>query len=253
MKIINKGLAIILCVLSFPVAGNQDSCFEWNYLKGGEDWPGVCKTGSRQSPIDIKRPYYPSPNKITFHYLDKVENIEISNNEDVLETPFKTGNTIQASGSFGYMLYEQNRFDVIQIHFHVPSVHTIRGHRFSAEMHIVHRNQWGALVTVAVLFEDHFKDNDFLAGLEWGNFPNPNQSKKIKEAKGISFLNEMEKPIYVYKGSQESPPCREEILWFVTDITQVYISTKQLQQWPRYLLNNVRKIQPIKNRTIEVI
>ena len=48
----------------------------------------------------------------------------------------------------------ENSFDLLQLHFHAPSEHTVDGHQYAMEMHLVHENAGTELAVVGVFIEE---------------------------------------------------------------------------------------------------
>jgi hypothetical protein len=124
---------------------------EWGYSgsEGPAHWGeltsefATCKTGHRQSPVDIVGAQSADLPAIQFEY--KPSALHIINN----------GHTIQidcARGSF--IRVGDKRYELKQFHFHHPSEETIKGKRFPMEVHLVHLDADGNLAVVSVLLEE---------------------------------------------------------------------------------------------------
>jgi carbonic anhydrase len=103
----------------------------------------ACKTGHRQSPVNIVGAQSADLPAIQFEY--KPSALHIINN----------GHTIQidyASGSF--IRVGDKRYELKQFHFHDPSEETVKNKRFPVEVHLVHSDADGNLAVVSVLLEE---------------------------------------------------------------------------------------------------
>ena len=105
---------------------------------GGEN--AVCKSGHRQSPIDIAGITKQRSAKVIFNYQPSAATIQ------------NNGHTIQiALTDAGGITVDGVPYKLKQFHFHSPSEHAINGHRAVLETHFVHQNDKGDLLVIGVL------------------------------------------------------------------------------------------------------
>ncbi len=78
-----------------------------------------------------------------FHY--EPVPLNILNNGHTVEVPYALGSFILLNGQ---------RRNLLQLHFHSPSEHSVEGKFWDAEMHLVHQGKSGELAVVAVLLID---------------------------------------------------------------------------------------------------
>jgi carbonic anhydrase len=133
------GILLLSVTLSFVVGGAnaQTTNENWGYTLNGMEWVGLCKTGLRQSPIDID-------DSDTYEVRDQTINLSLNR---------FTGTTYKES--WENQRYTVSRNDWLSIgeftavpagslsastyycynyQFHSPSEHTIDGDRFDLEM-----------------------------------------------------------------------------------------------------------------------
>ncbi len=123
---------------------------EWGYSgsEGPAHWGelgpefATCKTGHRQSPVNIVDAQSADLPAIHFEY--KPSALHIINNGHTIEIEY-------APGSF--ITIGDKRYELQQFHFHRPSEETIKGKRFPMEVHLVHSDAAGNLAVVSVLLE----------------------------------------------------------------------------------------------------
>lgn len=130
-----------------------------------------------------------------------------------------------------YVNYNNSQYNLLQIHFHSPSEHTIGGGYFDAEVHLVHKNAvTGKLLVVGVLLEATAikyttpSNNTFLNTL-WtaGGTSTLAGSSVLVQSSSNLMLSPYEtflpaRPThYSYNGSLTVPPCSEPVTWLLYD------------------------------------
>ncbi|MFN8528502.1 MAG: carbonic anhydrase [Anaerolineae bacterium] len=218
----------------------------WEYE--GEHGPGhwgeldstyaACSEGLAQSPIDISGAQGVDLSDITFNYAPSALNI------------FNNGHTVQVAYDAGSsILYNGITYDLIQMHFHHPSEHTVNGEAFAMELHLVHRSASGNLAVVGVLLRESETDNANYAVL-FDNLPtevgDPQPTDLTVDA--ASLLPES-KGFFTYNGSLTTPPCSEIVRWLV--LTEpVEVSAAQLEAFATLFENDARPVQPLNGRDL---
>ena len=116
--------------------------------------------------------------------------------------------------------------------------------------HIVHKDSDGHLAVVAVLLKDG-AENRFLKSF-WDQLPQsagPEQAfANIKV--NIADLLPDAKGYYTFMGSLTTPPCTEQVRWFVLK-SPVELSEAQIAAFTKLYPNNARPTQPTNGRKIE--
>ena len=219
----------------------------WSYTGDGEPahWGdlspeyAVAKEGKRQSPIDLTGAQAATePGELEFVYVPG--SLNLVNN----------GHTIQQNCDAGSVLkVGEASYDLLQFHFHSASEHTVDGHRFALEMHLVHANEAGELAVVGVLF-DEGDSNEFLAGF-FGELPAKEGATTVNPATSLNPIDVLpeDRSHFVYDGSLTTPPCSEGVHWFVMS-NAVSISSGQLAQFHELYEGNFRPVQPLNGRDL---
>ena len=214
--------------------GPQDGPAVWGEL--GREY-ALCALGAGQSPIDlVDATPAPSPG-LVFGYRPMP--VGIVHNGHTVEVESTNENWIKVEGV---------RYELIQFHFHTPGEHTVAGESFDMEIHLVHRNEDGALAVVGVLVRRGGEHPvlDVLAGL----LPQPGESRALKDIEIVaSDLLPETRRSFRYVGSLTTPPCSEGVQWFVLE-TPVEVSDAGLAAFEAALGNNNRPVQPLNDRTL---
>ena len=219
----------------------------WGYeaQNGPADWASLsgeyalCAHGSRQSPIDLVDPAPATRQAIAFNYQSGVP--DVSNNGHTVEVAFGQKNWIEVDGA---------TYELLQFHFHTPSEHTVAGRSFDMEVHLVHRNEDGALAVVALLVQ-RGREHPVLGALAEnlpmsGGMPSP-QHTAIDPAD----LLPSEQQAFHYEGSLTTPPCSEGVQWFVLT-TAIELSDAQFDAFKGVMHHNSRPVQPLGGREVFV-
>ncbi len=102
----------------------------------------LCGAGQRQSPIDIRGGLAVDLDPVRFDY--QASRFAVVDNGHTVQVNVAPGNTIEVGGK---------RFELLQFHLHRPSEERIDGRQFEMSLHLVHKDEQGALAVVALLFE----------------------------------------------------------------------------------------------------
>jgi carbonic anhydrase len=222
----------------------------WSYQgeTGPEHWSEIEKNsecdGQRQSPIniiDIDVLADSSLSPLQFAYSENTKIHDVTNNGHTIQFNFEKGD---------YIVLNEDKFELLQIHFHEPSEHTINGIRYPIEVHFVHLNKENNELMVLAIFGKEGVNNEFFAFLESYLPIQVGDTKSI----GVSFDLNTSLPdnleYYNYEGSLTTPPCTENVHWYVFK-SPITLSVEQVKELQELMpLNNYRNEQPINSRII---
>jgi carbonic anhydrase len=219
----------------------------WSYA--GDDGPAhwgdldpefsACKLGQRQSPIDIRMPKKAQIPALQFDY--KPVSLHIVNN----------GHTIQvnyAPGSF--LTVGDKRYELRQFHFHHPSEEKVYGRHFPMVAHLVHADSEGQLAVVAIpLAAGH--PNSLIDSV-WKHIPQQLGVEQVIEYVQINIadLLPIKHGYYTFSGSLTTPPCSENVTWFVLKMS-ASITKEQASTFAKLYPHNARPIQPLNGREVD--
>ena len=218
----------------------------WGY--SGKTGPGhwgelqpayaACKTGKKQSPVDITSPTGAKSGQLSFRY--KGMPLHLINNGHTIQIDLPLGGELRVGAA---------TFELKQIHFHAPSEHTVGGKAFALEAHFVHAAEDDELAVVAVLFEDGAADSTLQAILP----RMPREVGRSLSLKGLTFdgtrLLPARRTAYRYRGSLTTPPCTEGVQWIVLRDPRT-ISASQLATFRKIYQGNARPVQPLNGRVV---
>ena len=242
MTVVGLGL---LCT-GIVVGQDQKPEHVWSYSGslGPDHWGDLkpefatCKDGQRQSPIDIQSPQPADLPAILFDY--KPSPLRIVDNGHTIMITYAPGSFIRVG---------DKRYELKQFHFHRPSEEKINGRSFDMVAHLVHADAAGNLVVVAVLLNKG-SDNPLIHEL-WNDLP----KEKDKEAtfdKVQIDLNQLlpaNRGYYTFPGSLTTPPCSENVTWFVLK-QPVTISDAEVARFANLYSDDARPTQPLNGRVV---
>ncbi len=197
---------------------------------------GMCKTGQSQSPVNLVWTK-PVPNG-TLLLSYKPTHYSIIDNGHTIQVDFPAGLSSNIRG---------DRYELLQLHFHATSEHTISGKSFPAEIHFVHKNDKGQLAVIGVMVKEGEK-NKFVDQL-WGKIPSKKGQKLLDQMNPFNPADLMPKTktYYNYTGSLTTPPCSEGVNWNVLN-TPITMSQIQLAFFNTYYTKTNRPIQKLNAR-----
>ncbi len=249
------GVSLGLCGLVLQGALAADSHSQhWGYhgTSGPEHWAelapefALCQQGTLQSPIDLAAAYRQEPSLLPpaplppLEFLYRPVGLALHNNGHTLQQ--------QIPADSGHLVALGKRFELVQIHFHAPSEHQIRGQNYPVEAHLVHRAADGELAVVGV-FLQRGAPNPALQML-WLTPPPVGQTQQQPEL----LFNPLEllprnRSYYFYLGSLTTPPCTEGVRWFVLR-KPITASESQILRFTQYYSDNARPPQPLHRRRV---
>ncbi|XP_036074710.1 carbonic anhydrase 6 isoform X2 [Rousettus aegyptiacus] len=254
---------------------------DWTYSDGpldeahwSQEYPACA--GKRQSPINLQA------RKIRYVRLRKGLLLTGYQAQDRKFNMTNVGHTVMISlpSSMHMVVPDGTKYIAKQMHFHwggassemSGSEHTIEGIRYVTEMHIVHYNSKynsfdeaqyapdGLAVLAALIEVDDYAENtyfsNFISHLEDVRYPGQTTVLKTLDLEDILPPNLHDH--YSYKGSMSSPPCTENVYWFVL-AESVKLSKAQVLKLENSLLDgrnntlqdNYRHTQPLNDRVVE--
>lgn len=236
----------------------------WSYGSGDGpgNWPACFSncSGQGQSPIDISTEGLSSPDTLsplTFHYAP-IQN-EVFNNGHTVE--------IAAEGA-GHIDWEGEEYELLQVHFHCNSEHTVNGEHRPMEAHFVHQHANGDLLVMGLFFQQRDTMNTLLEGvldqfpIEPGTVDAEAPIQVADLGRGVDDNGDMYDgwcaqdgntitagDYITYDGSLTTPGCNEGVRWIVLR-EQFAIHESQLAWMQALLQDNNRPVQDLNGRPV---
>jgi carbonic anhydrase len=242
------GTSLSSCVTSSASAAATTT--NWGYIgkQGPEYWGKLspefqlCYTGKRQTPIDLQFASVKSADKnqdaLAINYQPSPLNV--INNGKTIQVKYKPGSFIE---------FDRQIFQLLQFHFHHPSEHRINGELYDMEMHFVHRHETGNLAVIGVFL----KAGAFNPNLQTVWDAMPEKPGEENTAAGVVInagqLLPAERRFLNYSGSLTTPPCSENVTWYVME-NPIEVSHEQIVQFAQLFPHNTRPIQLLNKRIV---
>ena len=226
----------------------EEGHHEWDYgaEHGPKHWGEVkadfaaCGTGKAQSPVDIRNAVPGKLDPIKFDYHPSP--LHVIDNGHTVQVNYAPGSSITVG---------DQRYELVQFHFHKPSEEKINGKAFPMEAHLVHKRSDGALAVVAVLLKQGGANG--VIGTVWKNLPEEKEKEKAVDKVSVNAAGLLPKnhAYYTFAGSLTTPPCSEGVTWFVL-VHQTDVSDGQIGRFGKLYNGNARPVQALNGRVIRV-
>jgi carbonic anhydrase len=242
-----------------PAVSNAQWKTRWEYAgpKGPDHWTeldpayAACN-GRQQSPVDVV-----NPQKADLPVL------RFESHSGPLKGLTNNGYTIRvnyhdAPGTGNFMWVGDERYQLIQFHFHRPSEETIHGKGAAMVAHLMYRSGDGKVLGVAVLLNAG-KPNATVQAI-WDHMPMTESkvradfSHEEEEVPGVMIDPGALLPktfgYYTYMGSVTAPPCTEGVAWYILK-TPMQLSSAQIKAFAKLYPHDVRAAQPLNGRIVK--
>jgi carbonic anhydrase len=197
----------------------------------------------RQSPIDLSRP-------VVDKRLAPLD-LDLEETSVVLNNPGYNVRGVPAIRQ--ELILNGDRYKMIEFHFHTLSEHMVNGQQGVMELHVVFQDEdtKTQLAVIGVIYKMG-KPNPFLRKLLASGLPQKSTSPpkvvgSVELAQAFPNLNRY----YTYPGSLTTPPCGENVQWFVLQ-DWAEISPRQFKMFHDVLGNDFRPLQRRNGRVIRV-
>lgn len=238
--------AALLCVSTGYAQEHQGGAHgathevHWDYDKNGPDRWGEfgesCSLGKAQSPVNILTNQTSGLNKE--HTLALHESVQskasVVDNGHAIQVNVDNGGVIDVDGV---------EYKLAQFHFHGLSEEQIDGKHSDLVAHMVHKSAFGSLLVVAVLFNEGKNSQKLVQK----TLDSVGKSIEINPA---DLLPKNTDNYYHFMGSLTTPPCSENVKWYVMKEAQS-VTKEQVAAMRKYYAKNYRPVQPLNGRVVE--
>lgn len=210
----------------------------WGEIEKDHEKHLMCREGVNQSPVDISHVPGIMLDDLGCNYLQAP--IRIMNNTHTIHLSYDAGS---------YASWGNERFELIQFHFHRHSEHLVDGKPYPMEMHLVHKTPGNQYVVIGV-FINRGKYNPEIEKI-WNRIPKEINKEFSYENELINLANLLpkNKEYFHYNGSLTTPPCSENVSWFLLE-TPIEISEEQIKYFEKFIDHNARPVQKLNHRII---
>lgn len=199
---------------------------------------GLCESGRRQSPIDIRETSHQALPALDFQYASTP--LKLADDGHTVRVRFDKGSVLRIG---------KERFNLQQFHFHTPGGDKIAGEEFPMAAHLLHKSPSGQLLAVVVLFRAG-RENALLNMLMPLIPPRADGDHVHPEVSvNASALLPATRSYFRYTGSVTAPPCTEGVEWIVMK-QPLELSAGQLARYRARFADNARAVQPVHQRTV---
>ncbi len=219
----------------------------WSYdgKEGPSHWGDLseefktCKLGKSQSPLNIDTKLVKKSNAGQVKPSYKASDAELINNGHTIQVNLADGGLANLGGK---------DYKILQFHFHTPSEETVDGKAYPINAHLVHKSADGKLGVVGICFREG-KENSALKDI-FSGLPKSEAKSALKNKFNANDLLPSSVANYSYTGSLTTPPCSEEVSFFILK-TPIEMSTSQLGAFKKVFNMNARPVQPLNGRVIQ--
>ncbi|MCL2316757.1 MAG: carbonic anhydrase family protein [Actinomycetia bacterium] len=204
----------------------------------------AAKDGKKQSPVDIVTAQAQAgtghPASLSFAAVA----FGVENNGHTVEiVPESKEATITLDGA---------TYVFQQAHFHAPSEHTVNGTSYPVEMHLVNQDAQGHIAVLGVFLTEG-ATNTALDEV-FAHMPAAVTTTATEYKTSPIDLTAVvpSGPVYRYEGSLTTPPCTEGVQWSVY-ATPIEASAAQIAAFTAIYSANARPVQPLNDRTVQVV
>ncbi len=224
---------------------------------GQSTWEGVCNSTAKrfQAPINVPLSQ-PNPGlqPVTFvgYGAPTPLTTTLANPHNLKIYTRQKQNSIEVPGLGTYVLDE--------FHFHRPSEEAVNNHRYPMVIHLVHVKENcpvgnpNCVVAIAILVEEGQprSDTSELLNILFARIPPPAVTNGTPaKLQGLLPDGYQDAGYYRYPGSLTTPPCTENLTFFLLK-TPIKFSAEQITEFARrYPMPNARDIQELNGRPIE--
>lgn len=149
-------------------------------------------------------------------------------------------------GSCGHVMLGTAKYDLLQLHTHQHSEHSLDGKLYPSEIHSVHVHNGTQLLVIGVLFDEGPFNPEFQKFINMGKNLTHGASINMSALVGPAIKPEF---LTMYQGSLTTPPCSEGVRWAVSSKI-LTLSKEQIEELKTMAAHRLdaRPVQPMNGR-----
>jgi carbonic anhydrase len=207
------------------------------------------EVGEKQTPVDIVTADTVTTTLPPLKFLYDATPFVVENTGHVVEVPYEPSSDIRVG---------DDRYELLQFHFHAPSEHTVNGQFAAAELHLVHRNNLLDLAVVGVLVNVGSPVNAVIDEILLNASTESGEEVILPGSVNAKDVLPKSENYFTYSGSLTTPPCSEGVRWFVLK-APVFVSQEAIDhlhevisEFANYggFADNNRPVRPLNGRVI---
>ena len=200
----------------------------------------LCEQGKAQSPIALSKATKATTLPTLVADYKEVE-MTVNRKPGLFSLDYPEGSTL---------LIGDKKYQLSRISFHTPAEHTMRGQKFDLEVQLEHKADDGKIAIISLMMKRG--SSNFALNTLIQKMPKTDTTEPLI-VDGAFFSPQTLLPAdlsyYTYTGSLTTPPCSENVDWYVLK-SYVELGKDQLEAFKKLLGNNARTAQPLNTRKI---
>ncbi len=240
---------VISLVAATALAAPAVAATDWTYTgdTGADRWGQLhqdfelCERGIMQSPIDLGQANATGEVEVDVMWQPGLQSLV--HNGHTLQANFAPGSAMMSGGK---------TFNLVQVHFHTPSEHTVDGEHYPLTAHFVHASDAGELAVLGVMFEEGAANAELQKLIDAA--PPAHTETMDFDAAGFNPAAMLpgdaeDIAVYRYMGSLTTPPCSEGVNWHVIP-APVSASAEQIAAMETAMGMTARPVQLLNGRLL---
>jgi len=235
------GAALLLSPLS--LSAQEDGSWSYDGATGPANWGALsndyalCSTGQLQSPINIEGTEPVILNDLKFRY--GVTPINLKHDGYQIAQRYNSGSDLTVG---------DHSFSLDAVAFRTPSEHKVAGNGFPMAIQFHHSGENGEKAVISVMVREGAENlaiTEYLPHLPL----EAGQSTRNAALVNARDLIPFDGGYYRYNGSSTTPPCIEDVRWYIMK-QPIEMSSAQINVFRGLIGNKARPVQARGNRII---
>jgi carbonic anhydrase len=206
---------------------------------GPSSWPGLCKLGKMQAPIDISASEKLPVDGLKVAYQPAV--LDIINDCNQYRVLLKFPDNY-------WLTVGKKPYNLSELHFREPGENAIKGKQPRMSIQFVHFSPEGVFLVIEVPVVAG-KKNSVIEAI-WQHIPPRGKENRVESIKiNAADLLPSDRSFYRFPGSLTTPDCGEVATWYVMK-TPIELSESQIQEYAGHYRNSARPLQSLNGRPV---